>query len=241
MKRLFALLLLSAGRLLAQDEAPPAKPWATSIGAGLAMTSGNRSTENLNFSFSTEFDPKAVHVFRAEALYIRGDVEGQRTVDKSAASARYERTIRDRAFAFTETSYLRDPFTNINYLVAPVAGAGYHLIRSEAMQLTVDGAFGATIQHDDERGRRENRAWKAGQSFEWNVSEVTRLTQKLTALVNGEDPDDALYQAEAALATAVVRQIELKVSYRYDHKTRPPLATLKRGDSALFVALVYKF
>ena len=240
MRRLLGVFLLLAIPLTAQ-ETSPAKPWATSIGAGLAMTSGNRSTQNLNFSFTTEFDPKAVHVFRGEALYIRGNVEDVRTVDKSAAAARYERTIRDRAFAFTEASYLRDPFTNINYLVAPVVGAGYHFIRNTAMQLTVDGAFGATIQHDDARGRRANQAWKAGESFEWNLSEATRLTQKLSALISGEDPADALYQLEAALATTVVRQIELKVSYRYDHKTRPPLATVKKGDSALFVALVYKF
>ncbi|HUP47266.1 MAG TPA: DUF481 domain-containing protein [Thermoanaerobaculia bacterium] len=239
MKRFAAIVLLLPSLVWAQDDEPP-KPWTTSIGAGLALTSGNRETDSLNVSFSTEYDFKTVHVFKSEILYLRGSVDGERTVDRSAASARYERTIRQRAFGFGETTYLRDPFRNLTYSVSPVAGVGYHLVRTDSAQLTLDGAFGVTVERDDVRGRRQYRTWKGGEMFEWSLSPATKLTQKLTALWNRQDFGDALYQLESALATTLAGSLELKVSYRYDHKTRPPLATLKKGDSALFAALVYK-
>ncbi|HEU4521719.1 MAG TPA: DUF481 domain-containing protein [Thermoanaerobaculia bacterium] len=240
MRSRFLFLILLPAVVFAQDPEPPASPWATSVGAGLAVTSGNRDSESFNVSFSTEYDPKAVHVFKAEALHIQGETEGELTIDKTSASARYERNFSDRGFAFTETTYLRDVFKNLDYLVAPVIGAGYHVLDSETLQLTFDGAIGFTVEKDMVRGRRERQAWKAGESLEWQVAEKTKFTQKLTGLWNA-DVDDALYHLEAAVATTLVERIELKISYIYDYKTRPPLVTLKKGDSALFAALVYKF
>ena len=37
---------------------PPEKLWASSIGAGVAVTSGNTDTKNYNLSFTTKYDPK---------------------------------------------------------------------------------------------------------------------------------------------------------------------------------------
>src|SRR5215213_2679617 len=70
MRKLFCLLLFTTP-LVAQPAPPappPAPPWASSIGAGLAVTSGNTDTKNINLSFTTRYDPKTRFVFKAEAL-----------------------------------------------------------------------------------------------------------------------------------------------------------------------------
>jgi len=49
------------------------------------------------------------------------------------------------------------------------------------------------------------------------------------------------YHFDADLSTTVATRLELKIAYLYDYKNRPPLPTIKKGDSALFAALVFKF
>src|SRR3954449_2847950 len=140
---IFAFLLTVIAATTFAADPPPAKPWASSIGAGLAITSGNTDTKNYNLAFATKYDPKTKFVFKADALYLRGDSNGETQVDKAAADARGEYSLSDRTFAFAEVSYLRDPFKGVNYLVAPLAGGGYRVIRSDTRNLTVDAALGA--------------------------------------------------------------------------------------------------
>lgn len=251
-KRLLALAgaLAIAASLGAQDapapapEAPPAPPpkaWESSIGAGLAITSGNTDTQNYNFSLSTKYDPKTRFTFKADALFLRGSSDGETQVDRATAAARGEYTLSDRTFTFGEVSYLRDPFKDIDYLVAPVAGAGYRIIRSDTRNLTVDAAVGVQVESNELLGRTTSGAVKAGQDFDWSLSPTSKITEKITALWKTDDFGDALYHFEAGLTTSVMTRIELKIAYAYDHKTRPPTPDIEKGDSALFAALLFKF
>lgn len=240
MKKL--LLLLLALPLLAQEPpAAPVDPWSSSVGAGLAITSGNSDTTNINVSASTTWDPKTARLFKAEALYLLGETDGEKQVDKSTALARYEHLFQERAFWFGEVQYLRDPFKAINYLVSPLAGAGYHVIRTDTRKLTLDGAVGGVVEDNDLLGRDTSGALKAGESFEWSISPVSKVTQKLTGLWKADDFDDALYHFDAGLATTVASRLELKLSYVYDYRNVTPSPEIEKGDSALFAALLVKF
>jgi len=237
----FAILLTSiAGTIFAADPPPP-KPWTSSIGAGLAITSGNTDTKNYNLAFATKYDPKTKFVFKADALYLRGDSNGETQVDKASADARGEYSLSDRTFAFAEVSYLRDPFKGVNYLVAPLAGAGYRIIKSDTRNLTVDGALGVEMESNAGIGRSSGGAAKAGENFDWALSPTSKFTQKLTAIWKTNDFGDAFYHFDAGLTTAVATRLELKLAYVYDYKTKPPSVNIKKGDSAIFVALLVKF
>jgi putative salt-induced outer membrane protein YdiY len=218
----------------------PVKPWTSSIGAGIAITSGNTDTKNYNLNFSTKYDPKTKFIFKADALYLRGDSNGVTQVDKASADVRGEYSLSDRTFAFGEVTYLRDPFKGLNYLVAPLAGAGYRIIRSDRRNLTVDGALGAELESDIGAGRSNGGAAKAGENFDWALSTTSKVTQKLTAIWKTSDFGDAFYHFDAGLTTTVATRIELKIAYVYDFKTRP-VGDAKKGDSALFAALLFKF
>jgi putative salt-induced outer membrane protein YdiY len=235
----FLLALIAAPLAIAQD-APPPPPWTSSLGAGVALTSGNTDTTNFNFAYNTAFDPKTVHVFKAEAVYLYGESEGEKQTDKGTARARYERLLSDRAFWFGETSILRDPLKDIDYLIAPVAGAGLHLIKTDLRKLSVDGGVGAAFESGDVAGSDSRFVLQGGENFEWQISEPSKLTQRFTALWDAEDPGDALYHFDAGLTTTVARFLELKISYLYDYKTEPP-PEFEEGDSALFAALLVKW
>src|ERR1051325_11705965 len=70
------LLVTSAALAQETPAKPPEKPWSSSLGAGIALTSGNSDTKNININFNTAFDPKTDRRFKADALYLRGDSEG---------------------------------------------------------------------------------------------------------------------------------------------------------------------
>lgn len=231
--------ILCAGVLSAQE--PPPDIWTSSIGAGLAITSGNSDTTNINFSFNTKYDPKTRFIFKADALYLRGEADGETLVDKSTANARGEYSLSDRTFLFGEVSYLRDPFKDINYFIAPVAGGGYRIIRSDTRNLTVDAAAGAQIESNEFLGRSSGAAIKAGENFDWTISPTSKFTQKLTGIWKASDMDDALYHFDAGLTTTVATRLELKLAYTYDYKNKPPSPEIEKGDSAFFAALLLKF
>src|SRR5437764_7614214 len=233
MRRLAGGLLFVAATVLGQET--PTKPWSTSLGAGLALTSGNSDTRNINLNFNTAWDPKTDRRFKADAIYLRGETDGDTNVDKSSASARYEHNFEQRAFWFGEVSYLRDPFKDIDYLVAPIAGGGINLIKTTARTLEVDAGVGATFDSGETSG-----AVKAGQSFDWTISKTSKFTQKLNGLWKTKDFNDALYHFDAGLSTTIAARADLKLSYLYDYTNQPP-AGVKKGDSALFAALLFKW
>jgi putative salt-induced outer membrane protein YdiY len=237
----FAIFLTFIAATVVAADPPPAKAWSSSIGAGLAITSGNTDTKNYNLAFATKYDPKTKFVFKADALYLRGDSNGTTQVDKAAADARGEYSVSDRTFAFVEVSYLRDPFKGVSYLVAPLAGGGYRIIHSDARNLTVDAALGAQLESNTGIGRSSGGAAKAGENFDWALSPTSKFTQKLTAIWKTNDFGDAFYHFDAGLTTTVATRLELKLAYVYDYKTKPPAAGIRKGDSAIFAALLIKF
>ena len=239
----FVGLVLLATTAVAEEkpaEKPPDKLWTSSIGVGVAVTSGNTDTKNYNLSFTTKYDPKTKVVFKADALYLRGASDGVTNVDKATADARYEYNLSDRTFVFAELNYLRDPFKDIDYFVAPLAGAGYRVIKSDTRNLTIDGAAGAEVESSS-LGRSSSGALKAGENFDWALSPTSKFTQKLSGIWKTKDFGDALYHFDAGLSTTVAARLELKLAYTYDYKTRPAIASVKKGDSALFAALLFKF
>src|SRR4051794_21903794 len=99
-----ALYVFLSVAVFAADAPPPRppQPWTSSVGAGIAITSGNSDTKNLNFSLTTKYDPKTRFVFKADALVLRGESNGEKQVDKATASARGEWSLSDRLFTFGE-------------------------------------------------------------------------------------------------------------------------------------------
>ncbi len=220
---------------------PPPPPWETSLGAGVAITSGNNDTSSFNVSFNTLYDPKTIHLFKAGIVYLRGESEGERNADRASGLVRYERLHSERTFYFAETSYLRDPFKDIDYLISPLVGAGYHLIKTAVRRLTFDASSGYSFESGETGGNTDGVAVKAGESFEWAISPNSKFTQVFFILGKAEDLSEALYHFDAGLATSVATRVELKLSYLYDYRAETPSPEIEKGDSALFAAIVYKF
>lgn len=221
--------------------APPPPPLTGSLGAGLSITSGNSDTSSFNLAFGLTYDPKTHSLFKADALYLRSTTDGEATADKATARLRYEYKFTDRFYAFGQIAYLRDQFKNITYLVAPMAGAGYYVVKQKAIELSLDGSIGGAFEKDSGYDATSSGAFAVGEAFTWKISPMATFTQKASGLWKMDDVSDSFLHFELGLAATLTKAFEMKVSYLVDYKNEPRPATLKKTDTALIAAILYKF
>jgi putative salt-induced outer membrane protein YdiY len=220
---------------------PPPGNWVGSAGMGFSLNRGNTDTTNINLTFDATYDPKKKDVWKLQALYLRGDTDGEATVDRLFLQGRYERAINTRAFFFGQLQYLRDEFKEIDYLVAPSAGVGYKIIATDTLIFSVDGGFGVKWEKNPGLDVKTSAVVTAGDQLVWKVSPSATVTQGVSVLWDADDFGDALYTFSGGLASSVVKQIELKIELLDTFKTKPPSDLVKKNDVALLMAIVYKF
>jgi putative salt-induced outer membrane protein len=220
---------------------PPPPPWTGSIGAGLAFTSGNTDTKNINLSFDLASDPKQVNVFKAEGLYLLGSQDGDDTVDRTAIRGRYERHFSPKTFLFGQVDYVRDTFKEIDYLISPTVGIGQILVDDGTMKFTVDGGLGLVWEKNPGFDVETSGAVTAGEAFSYKVSDTATITHSTTALWKMDDFGDGLYTFRAGVAASVTKRSQIKLEFIDTLKTRPPTDLVQKNDVAFVSAIVYKF
>ncbi len=246
MKILALALCLAASSAAAQDTcpcpppAPPEPSWKGSLGAGLALTGGNSDTNSYNLSFNAAYDPKTKNTFKADGLYLRSDTDDKTTANTSSLSVRDEYRFAKHAFFFAEARYYRDEFKSIEYLISPLGGIGVNVVDRDNTKLSIDLSAGGQFEKDAGRTSTSDGAVSASQRLSAKLSPSANLSQRASALWKMNDFGDALYRFEISLSASISKRMEMKLSFRDDYKTRPPSATLKKNDTAVLAAIVFK-
>jgi putative salt-induced outer membrane protein YdiY len=246
MKTLAFVLLLAATHAAAQDScpcpppSPPPPVWKASLGAGVAATGGNTSTTSYNLTFNAVYDPHHKNVFKADGLYLHASANDEATANMSSLALRDEYSIAKHAFVFGEARYYRDEFKDIEYLISPIAGIGVNLIDRENTKLLFDVGAGGQFEKDTGHTSTSDGAVASDQRFSAKISHNASVAQRASALWKMSDFGDALYRFEISLSASVSKRMEMKIGFRDDYKTRPPLPTLKKNDTSLLAALVFK-
>jgi putative salt-induced outer membrane protein YdiY len=218
------------------------RPWVASIGLGFSLTSGNADTSTLNLSFDVSSRPQAPNVFKADLLYLRGEENGELSLNRLSLRARDEYTrAGGRTYLFGQIEGLRDTFKDIDYLVAPSFGLGHKVRDTAALLLFLDAGLGFKMEKDMNRALRTSGAVTASQRFTRKLSEHASISQSLAALWTIDRLDDALYTFKAGLTADLTRRSQIKVEVVDLYKTRPPAVTVEKNDVSLVTAVVYKF
>ena len=220
---------------------PPPPVWTGSASAGLGLTSGNSDTTNLNLAFEAVRDPKTKNVLKFGAMYLWSEQDGESSANRLAMNGRDEYRLTDRAFVFGQLQYLRDPFKEIEYLIAPTGGLGYKVADSEKTKLSIDAGAGASWEKNTGRDVDASGAVTLGEQFSQKLSPTAEVTQGISALYKMEDFGDALYAFRAGIAASVTTRTQVKLELLDTYKTKPPSADVVKNDVALLASLVYKF
>ena len=221
----------------------PRPRWVASVGLGFALTSGNADTSTLNLSFDVSSRPQTPNVFKADLLYLRGEENGELSLNRLSMRARDEYTrAAGRGYVFGQIEGLRDTFKDIDYLVAPSVGLGHKVRDTPALALFLDAGLGLKV----EKNMRPRRCGRRAPSPPASAScascpSTPSITQSLAALWTIDRLDDALYTFKAGLTADLTRRSQIKVEVVDLYKTRPPAVTVEKNDVSLVTSLVYKF
>src|SRR5215208_2932843 len=99
-----SVVLVSAWTsIYAQDAAPvPPPTWTGSFAAGLSLTRGNSETKNINLAADAAQRISARNVAKYDAFYLRGDSDGDLTVDRTTFGARDEFAVSPLTYAYAD-------------------------------------------------------------------------------------------------------------------------------------------
>ena len=238
------LATIGARPALAQAPAPPPPPppgWTGAIGAGMALTSGNTDTSTVNLGYDVLRDYGTRIVFKSAGLYLRGSSAGESNVDRSAAEARLEYKLSPRLAAFGLTTYARDSFKDIDYLLAPTAGLSYKVVATGRTEWTTDGSVGLVFEKNTDRDLNAGGALIAGEKFTHKFTDTTRFVHAASGLWKMRDLDDAFYTLQAGIVAAVATHFDLKAEFLNTYKARPTNPRLKKSDQSVVLSVIYKY
>jgi putative salt-induced outer membrane protein YdiY len=222
--------------------APPPPPgWAGSLGAGFSLTRGNSDTATANVAYEMLRDAGGDLVFQSAGLYLRGENEGEATTDRAAADARLDYRLTPRLSAFGITTYARDRFKEIDYLLAPTFGLSLAVLKSSRIEWTTDGSLGLVFEQNTGFDAVTSGAILAGERFLFRLTETTRVLHAASALWKMNDFGDGFYNLSAGIATSLGRRLDLKTEFLHTYKREPTDPTLKKSDQSIVLSIVYKF
>ena len=236
------LVLANAPASFGQAQAPSAEPkvWTVAASAGLALTSGNSDISTVNAAYDIAYDPPNRHLIKSDALFLRGETEGELTASRLGFNARDEYHLSPRTYVFGQNQYLRDQFKDIDYLVAPTVGLGYKLLDTAATKFSVDGAVGGVWEKNSGMDVEGSGALALGEKLVQTLTATTILTQAVTGLWKTSDFEDVLVTFGIGLAASMSTRTQLKVELLDTFKNRPPSADIQKNDVAILMAIVYK-
>ncbi|MGE3179374.1 MAG: YdiY family protein [Vicinamibacterales bacterium] len=232
--------VLAASPAFAQAPPEPHKVWKLAASAGLALTSGNADTSNINAAYDLTFDPQTRNTVKSDALYLRGETAGTLSADRLNVNIRDQYRINGRAYVFAQNQYLRDSFKNIDYLLAPTGGLGYKVIDTPETKLDADAGIGGVWEKNPGLAVRSSGAVTFGEKLSQKLTGTTTLTQSFAGLWKTDDFGDSLYTFGVGIAAAISSRTQLKVEVLDVYKNKPPLASIVKNDVATIVAIVFK-
>ncbi len=225
----------------AQAPQAPTPLYAGRFGGGFALTSGNTDTKNFNLSFGLVRDPKTKNLLKVDALYLRGSQNDVLSLDRSTVRIRNEYKVSQKAFVFGQMDYLRDEFKDIRYLLAPIAGVGYYLMKTDETSLSFSGASGGVWEKNSGGPVKKSGNLNAGQTFSRKLSSTAVFSGSIGSFWKTSDFDDSLTDLALGLTTSINNRLELKIEFLDSYKSKPPNTTIKKNDTAFVTAFVVKF
>lgn len=204
------------------------------------MTSGNADTSNYNLAFNVAHDPDNPHVWKADALYLRGSNSGETNVNRSTFGLRDDYSLSPRTALFGQVRYLRDTFKAIDYLIAPTAGVAHKIVPGPRTLLAIDAGAGAVVEKNLVGDAQTSGAINIGQNFSHKLTDTATITQMVNGLWKTSDFSDALYTFGAGIAANITPRITLKMEVLELYKNLPPPGVQKQ-DVSLITSFVYTF
>jgi putative salt-induced outer membrane protein len=235
------ILTLGALPLLAQETEEEEEPlWEGSLGLAWLATSGNTDTSTLGLDFALDRKPEPWGL-ELVARGNRADDRGVTTAENYLVSARAVRKLHTRWEAFGGFAWARDPFAGFDSQTVASAGATYLAVESKRHLLTLDAGLAYTWEDRVPPAEDVNFAGGLlGLSWEWMLSENSKLVERLVFLPNFDDSGDWRLNSMTALEAAVNSWLALRLGFDIRHRNQP-IGDADSTDTTSTASVVFKF
>ncbi len=251
-KAVFILLLtvvLTSTLVFAQCDpkddpcAPKKEPgvWDKSLAFGFNLTSGNSDTTLANISgkFSRDYEN---NIWDFGMQYNYGEdkdreLSGEDKVSRNdfRSNASYNRLLDERLFVGFGTKFFYDEIADIDYRVFADPTVGYYLLKDNTFKFKLEA--GPSYIFEKVGGVEDDYlAPRVADGFEWVLSCTSKIFQTAEVLMDINDSENYLVNAEVGVEAALNATMSLvfKVRETYDNQ---PADGREKDDLAMITAL----
>jgi putative salt-induced outer membrane protein len=229
------LAVVSVPATAAEEESP----WKVRSEIAYVRTDGNSDTQTLAGLLEVSLDLTPNRYFLTAGV-LHSEDQGDTTASRKRFTARYERAITDRFFAFLDASYLKDTFAGFDSKIAVGPGLGYDIVKTEAHLLT--GGI-AVLQTWDNTTEDETDSYATGKAildYTWQILENLKFSQYVDYLVSFEDSSTYFVNSLSKLEVAVNSIFSLATGYAVNYQNDPP-GNKDETDTRFFTSLIVDF
>ena len=230
------LLCVNCGFAFAEQ----AQPWADEAEISYVDTSGNSEVTTLaaKNKLTYHFNENWSGLWKFRAL--NGESDGQRDAESYFTEFRGDYAPTERMYYYGSANWLKDRFTDIDSRYTLGGGSGYKFVVGPKHFLLAEAGLTYTIEELMDDSDREYLGGRLYTEYEYHISDDTKFTQSLEALLDFEDMQNYMLNSETALITAINSVFSFKTSYviKYDHE---PADNSDDTDTILAASLVANF
>ena len=207
--------------------------WEGGLDAGFDLTRGNSDTRNFRFAFRAERKVGRDNLtLYAETLYSIDDLPNASphiTEDERRGSARFDRDLASRLFAFANADFMSDGLQDLNLRSVFGGGIGYHLIKHHRTTLDLLGGANFTRENYIEI-QRNLGAGQVGEEFKLKLGKNTSLIQNFAYFPDITEPGGN-YRTNFRLGTItmIIKWLGWQNNLTDSYVTNPP-AGKKRNE-----------
>lgn len=219
--------------------------WDKSLAVGFNLTKGNSDTTLLTILGNANRETTEDLIDFGLAYNFGDDKNAEdesgdsTTRNDVRANASYDYKYTERAYVGAGTKFLYDEIALVDYRVNLNPNLGYFLVKDPTFSFALEGGPGYTFEKVD--GVDDNYlSPRIADRFEWIISCTSKLFQSAEVLLDVNDSENYIVNAELGVEAALNSRLSLVVALRNTYDNLPAVGVDKNDltvISALKVAL----
>lgn len=226
---LATIILLTAPRPAAAEDAAQEKPTKIAVDAGYIKTSGNTQVTTISGGDKLEHTSGS-WLFTQEARAVWGETDGVETAGKYGASLRSDFHVAPRLSAYGLGAWRRDVFAGVSRQFEEGLGLSWHAVAGRQHELDLEGGAGLLQRLDTQDAQNDFSTGRAGARYKYSFTDKSYFEGRGSYLINLEDSEDSQGDAALALVAPLSGGFSMKLGYDVNYRNRP-LPGLEKTDT----------
>lgn len=218
--------------------------WATSVGLGTTLTTGNSETLNATGRIATE----KMHGSTLASILLEGaygdatttDDEGVKTTDQTVGNARTALSVKQRMdglFVYGGVGAEHDVIAAVDYRTTLGIGLGTFLVDEGGIRLSIESGVGYLFEEVADVAD-DYATLRLAERLEGTLSETSKAWQSTEYLPEAAELDNYLLTSEAGIEAVITGKMNLALIVRYKYDSTPGEG-LEKDDLSLTTQIAF--